>query len=57
MRGTVSDLFVADEGIGQIVGDLSIDNELMTVRLEAASPRLAVSASGRIALTPNSIRS
>ena len=32
--------------------NLSIDNELMTVRLEAASPRLAVSASGRIALTP-----
>ena len=27
------DLFVADEGIGQIVGNLSIDNELMTVRL------------------------
>jgi len=52
VRGTVRDLFVADEGIGQIVGNLSIDNELMTVRLEAASPRLAVSASGRIALTP-----
>jgi len=52
VRGTVRDLFVADEGIGQIVGNLSIDNELMTVRFEAASPRLAVSASGRIALTP-----
>ena len=52
VRGTMRDLFVADEGIGQIVGNLSIDNELMTVRLEAASPRLAVSASGRIALTP-----
>ena len=52
VRGTVRDLFVADEGIGQIVGNLSIDNDLMTVRLEAASPRLAVSASGRIALTP-----
>ena len=52
VRGTVRDLFVADEGIGQIVGNLSIDNKLMTVRLEAASPRLAVSGSGRIALTP-----
>jgi hypothetical protein len=52
VRGTVRDVFVADEGIGQIVGNLSIDNDLMTVRLEAASPRLAVSASGRIALTP-----
>jgi hypothetical protein len=52
VRGTVRDLFVADEGIGQVVGNLSIDNTLMTIRLEAASPRLAVSASGRVALTP-----
>ena len=52
VRTTVRDLFVADEGIGQIVGNLSVDNKMMTVRLEAASPRLAVSASGRVALTP-----
>jgi translocation and assembly module TamB len=52
VRATVRDLFVADEGIGQIVGNLGVDNDLLTVRLEAASPRLAVSASGRIALTP-----
>jgi hypothetical protein len=52
VRGTLRDLFVADEGIGQIVGNLSIDNDLMTVRVEAASPRLAVSGTGRIALTP-----
>ena len=51
VRATVRDLFVADEGIGQIVGNLSIDNKMMTVRLEAASPRLAVSASGKVALT------
>ncbi len=52
VRGTARDLFVADEGIGEIVGNLSIDDKLMTVRFEAASPRLAVSASGRVALTP-----
>jgi hypothetical protein len=52
VRVTVRDLFVADEGIGQIVGNLSIENNVMTVRFEAASPRLAVSASGRVALTP-----
>jgi hypothetical protein len=52
VRGTVRDLFVADEGIGQIVGNLSIDDKLLTIRIEAASPRLAVSASGRVALTP-----
>ena len=52
VRATVRDVFVADEGIGQIVGNLGVDNDLLTVRLEAASPRLAVSASGRVALTP-----
>ena len=52
VRTTIRDVFVADEGIGQIVGNLSVDNDLLTVRFEAASPRLAVSGSGRIALTP-----
>ena len=52
VRATVRDLFVADEGIGQIVGNLTIDNDLLTLRFEAASPRLAVSGSGRVALTP-----
>jgi hypothetical protein len=52
VRVSLSDLFVSDEGIGQVSGDLSIRNEMMTVRLEAASPRLAVSGAGRIELTP-----
>jgi translocation and assembly module TamB len=52
VRGTLRDLFIADEGIGQVVGDISVNDELMTLRLEAASPRLAVSVAGRIALTP-----
>jgi hypothetical protein len=52
VRGTVSDLFVGDEGIGQVLGELSLDGKLLTVRLEAASPRLAVSGSGRIFMTP-----
>ncbi len=42
----------ADEGIGQVVGDININGDLMTLKLEAASPRLAVSGAGRIALTP-----
>jgi hypothetical protein len=46
-----SRLLHRDEGIGQVVGTLSIDRELMTLRFEAASPRLAVSGAGRIALT------
>jgi translocation and assembly module TamB len=52
VRGTVSDLFVGDEGIGQVVGEISVNADMMTLKLEAASPRLAVSGSGRIALTP-----
>jgi hypothetical protein len=52
VRGTINDLFVADEGIGQVVGEISVNAEMMTLKIEAASPRLAVSGSGRIALTP-----
>ena len=48
----VDDLFAGDEGIGQLTGRLSLRGELLTLELEAASPRLVVSGSGRIALTP-----
>jgi len=46
------DLFAGDEGIGQVTGRLSLRGELLTLEMEAASPRLVVSGSGRIALTP-----
>jgi translocation and assembly module TamB len=52
IHGSISDLFVRDEGIGQVSGDISIRGETLTLKLEAASPRLAVSGAGRIALTP-----
>ncbi|HEX5473703.1 MAG TPA: translocation/assembly module TamB domain-containing protein [Vicinamibacterales bacterium] len=48
----VDDLFAGDEGIGQVTGRLSLRGQTMTLEVEAASPRLAVSGSGRIALTP-----
>ena len=51
VHGTVRDFFVADEGIGTVTGDININNELMALKLEAASPRLAVSGSGTVALT------
>ena len=51
VRGTLRDFFVADEGIGQVIGDINIAGDLMTLKIEAASPRLAVSGAGRIALT------
>ncbi len=50
-RGSISDLFAGDEGVGQIAADLSIRGEILTITLEAASSRLAVSGAGRIALT------
>jgi autotransporter translocation and assembly factor TamB len=53
VRGRIADLFAGDEGIGQVTGRLSVRGEVLTVeQLECASPRLTVSGSGRIALTP-----
>jgi hypothetical protein len=52
VRIRVDDLFAADEGIGQVTGRLALRGELLTAELEAASPRLVVSGSGRIALSP-----
>ena len=48
----VDDLFAADEGIGQVTGRLSLRGELLTMEIDAASPRLTVTGSGRLALTP-----
>lgn len=47
---SVSDLFVGDEGIGQLSGDVSLRGDVVSLRLEAASPRLAVSGAGRVEL-------
>lgn len=52
VRGRVEDLFAGDEGIGQVTGRISVRGEVLTLELEAASPRLQVFGSGRIALTP-----
>ena len=51
VRVRVDDLFAGDEGVGQLTGRLSLRGEQLTMELEAASPRLVVSGSGRIALT------
>lgn len=45
------DLFAGDEGIGQVTGHLGRRGELLTLDFEAASPRLALSGAGRVALT------
>jgi translocation and assembly module TamB len=49
---SAGDLFAGDEGIGQVSGRLSMRGDMLTMEMEAASPRLSVSGSGRIALTP-----
>ncbi len=51
VHGSVSDVFLGDEGIGRITGELGLRGDVLNVRLEAASARLAVSGSGRVALT------
>ena len=52
VRGTIRDFFVGDEGIGEVLGTIAVNGDLLTLNVEAASPRLAVSGAGRIALTP-----
>jgi translocation and assembly module TamB len=52
VRGTILDVFVGDEGIGDVLGGIAVNGDLLTLNVEAASPRLAVSGTGRIALTP-----
>jgi translocation and assembly module TamB len=51
VRATIRDFFAADEGIGQVTGEIGIAGDLMNVKLEAASSRLAVSGAGRVSLT------
>jgi hypothetical protein len=54
VRATMRDVFIADEGVGQVSGVLSMmDGKRMTVTLDASSARLAVSGSGAIAVTPD----
>ncbi len=48
VRVNVQDLFFGDEGVGQCTGRLGVRDTLLTYELEAASPRLAVSGTGRI---------
>jgi hypothetical protein len=47
----IVDLFAGNEGIGQVTGHLAMRGELLTLDFEAASPRLAVSGAGRVAMT------
>jgi hypothetical protein len=52
VHATITDLFVADEGLGYVTSDFIVDgDQLKFTRLEATSARLSVFGNGTIALT------
>ncbi|OFW17577.1 MAG: hypothetical protein A3F69_02085 [Acidobacteria bacterium RIFCSPLOWO2_12_FULL_66_10] len=54
VRFRVDDLFVAEEGVGQVTGTLALRGKELSGGVDVASPRLAITGTGRIALTPQS---
>ena len=52
IRGTITDLFIGDEEVGQVTGRLDVRDSLLSLDLEGASSSLAVSVSGSVALPP-----
>lgn len=52
VRFRINDLFVAEEGVGQVAGTLALRGAELSGEIDAASPRLAITGTGRIALTP-----
>jgi hypothetical protein len=51
VRFQIEDLFVADEGVGEVSGTLVLRGTELTGEVSVASPRLAMTGTGRIALT------
>jgi hypothetical protein len=50
-QGTVADLFIGDEGIGQVTGLLIVDGDLLTIAdLNVTEPRVQLSGSGAVRL-------
>jgi len=52
VKGRVNDLFIGEEGVGQVTTTLALRGKELSGEIEAASPRLAITGTGRIALTP-----
>src|SRR5262249_38376366 len=52
VRFRASDVFVAEESVGQVAGTLAMRGTDLSGQFDAASPRLALTGTGRIALTP-----
>lgn len=51
VRLSVSDLFLKDEGVGEVTARLSIRDNTLGIELDAASPRLIVTGAGRVSMT------
>jgi TamB, inner membrane protein subunit of TAM complex len=47
----VNDLFVGEEGVGQVTGSLALRGTELSGEVDAASPRLAITATGHVAVT------
>jgi translocation and assembly module TamB len=52
VRFRATDLAVAREDVGQVTGTLAMRGTELSGQIDAASPRLALTGTGRIALTP-----
>ena len=52
LRGEIVDLVISEESIGHVTGRVEVREGVLTLGVEAASPRLAISGSGWVALTP-----
>jgi translocation-and-assembly-module (TAM) inner membrane subunit TamB-like protein len=52
IRFRITDLFAAQEPVGQVTGTLAMRGTELRGEIDAASPRLALTGTGRIALTP-----
>ncbi|MFI5179436.1 MAG: translocation/assembly module TamB domain-containing protein, partial [Vicinamibacterales bacterium] len=52
IKFNVADLFVAEEGIGQMTGTLAMRGTELSGDIDVASARLALTGGGRISLTP-----
>ena len=50
-RLRVNDLFIGDEGVGQVTASLALRGAELSGEIDAASPRLAITATGRVAMT------
>lgn len=51
VRLSIYDLYLKDEGVGEVTARLGVRNDTLSIELDAASPRLVVSGTGRVALT------